>query len=179
MLFLCQDRIQTCGMSSSNRNSHTPPPSPVSPETAGLAGDGLKSSGLIASAPVGEPAVFSADLKGNITSCNFAATTILGYEAHEILGKNLSAIFSANHDTGRGKRTSSFVDSAVASEHYESRAVCRSKSDKDVVGRLAATLLRDVRSAPAVLVCFFTPGAEAHQASATSPGSEGNEKSRI
>jgi len=133
------------------------------------------------SSPVGEEAVLSADLQGNIVSCNQAATRILGYMAPEILGRTLSSIFSSNHDSRLGGRQSSIVDSAIELGHYESKIGARSKSGRDVNGQLSVTLLRGVGSTPAGLVCFFTPAKEATSLAPTAgkQSPEGGDLSRI
>ncbi len=129
----------------------------------------------------GEAAVFWADLKGCILSCNRAASEILGYSSTEMLGKNLASLFIPGADEA-GRSPSGLVEAAIEVGHCEETGRAQGKSGKSVPGIFSLTVLRGVDSSPAGLVCFFnvdTPGDPGYVVDGGGAGTEKEEASRI
>jgi PAS domain S-box-containing protein len=108
------------------------------------------------------PAVFSTDLAGNFTSCNFAFAQLAGSPSQEMLGRNFWNLFSRD---GRSspQDPSEFQKSILNSASDPAGCVWSfllQAAGKQSKVRLSATLMRDSASQPAAVVVVVTPISE-------------------
>jgi PAS domain S-box-containing protein len=108
-------------------------------------------------------AIFSTNLRGEFVACNSAFTKLLGYSPQDLIGRDLSAMFSP---TLKGSRNDSvqlcreILTTASKQEEYDCRLFARPQSGDSFAVRLSATLLRDSASAPSSLLTVVTPISE-------------------
>ena len=87
-----------------------------------------------ATKPTASPAalaVFSANLGGEFTACNFAFTKLLGYAPEEIMGRHFSALFDRTQASSRNDSSQlgrEIVTAASAQDDYDGRLFARPKS---------------------------------------------------
>jgi PAS domain S-box-containing protein len=117
-----------------------------------------------ANAPAG-PAVFFADLKGNLTACDQAFSQLLGWTPQELRGNNFGVLFS-RHAAGNAHYDpleETILATASERGRYESEVWIQTKSGKSLHVQLCVTLVRDHTSAPTGMVGVLTestnPGA--------------------
>jgi PAS domain S-box-containing protein len=104
------------------------------------------------------PAVFFADLKGNLTACDQTFSQLLGWLPHELHGKNVGAFFS-NNASGKAHHDpleKTIIDVASQQSRYQSEICAHSKSGNTLHVQLCVTLLRDHTSVPLGMVGVFT-----------------------
>ena len=118
-------------------------------------------------------AIFSANLRGEFVACNAAFTKLLGYAPPELLGRDLSALFTP---TLKASRNDSYqickeiLAAASKQEEYECRLFAQPKSGSSFAVHVSATLLRDAASVPASLLAVVVPVAEAPAKAASADG---------
>jgi PAS domain S-box-containing protein len=108
------------------------------------------------SAGVRGVAVFSADLKGNITGCNDAALRIFSCSAAEVLGRTLAAVISGEGGAEQSQLQKTMLTAVVEHGQYRSSQSCQNKAAKDFTAELTVTLLRDLESAPVGMVALLS-----------------------
>jgi PAS domain S-box-containing protein len=94
--------------------------------------------------------IFTTDLNGIITSCNRGVNRY-GFEAKELVGKNIAAFYGVEQQTFLA---SGAIASVLEEGRFEGELRCRTKSGKDVDVHLCLTLLRDSNAAPAGILGF-------------------------
>src|SRR6266481_5632482 len=97
-----------------------------------------------------QDAVFTTDLNGIITSCNRGVNRY-GFEAKELVGKNIAAFYGVEQQTFLA---SGAIASVLEEGRFEGELRCRTKSGEDVDVHLCLTLLRDSNAAPAGILGF-------------------------
>ena len=97
-----------------------------------------------------QDAVFTTDLNGIITSCNRGVNRY-GFEAKELVGKNIAAFYGVEQQTFLA---SGAIASVLEEGRFEGELRCRAKSGEDVDVHLCLTLLRDSNAAPAGILGF-------------------------
>jgi PAS domain S-box-containing protein len=115
--------------------------------------------------------VFTANLKGEITSCNKGVSRY-GYAATEVLGKNLGSLFELG-----GSETGECRAMAAVLEEGRYEVECRLHGKADKAGsevHLCLTVLRDGRSEPAGMVGISIDISERRQAGRSGAGSAGS-----
>jgi PAS domain S-box-containing protein len=123
---------------------------------------------------VGEIAVLSTDLEGNVIGCNEAALKIFGCTPAEILGRTLAAFIGGNDGT---KQLQKILLAAVLKDgHYRFSPRCRTKSRKEFIAELSITLLRDAKSEPAGMVALVSVVEEKISKASVSVPAKGGEK---
>jgi PAS domain S-box-containing protein len=105
-------------------------------------------------------AVFSANLKGNITGCNDAALKIFGFSAAEVLGRTLAALISGEDGDGQSQLQKTMLTAVLEGGHYRSLHTCQGKDAKDFTAELTVTLLRDLESTPVGMVAMLSVAEE-------------------
>ncbi len=122
----------------------------------------------------GDLAVLSADLKGNITSCNQQALNLFGCNAAEILGRSLAALVSPGNAVEQTQLNGIMLAAVLGDCHYRTSQPCRSKSDKELTAEWTVTLLRDGKSAPVGMAALLSVEERPNRSSvpARTPGSE-------
>ncbi len=106
----------------------------------------------------GDLAVLSADLKGNITSCNQPALKLFGCTAAEIQGRSLAALISPGNAAEQTQLHGTMLAAVLEDGHYRTSQPCRSKSDKELTAEWTFTLLRDGKSAPVGMAALLSVG---------------------
>ena len=106
-------------------------------------------------------AVFSADLRGELTACNSAFSKLLGYAPEEILGRHFSALFTRTQQPGRsdaGDLGKEIISTAASGqEDFDGRLLARPKTGSNFPVQFSATLLRESAVAPAALLVVVVP----------------------
>src|SRR6266478_2514043 len=97
-----------------------------------------------------QDAVFTMDLQGIITSCNRGVNRH-GFEAKELVGKNIAAFYGVEQKTFLA---SGAIASVLEEGRFAGELRCRTKSGEDVDVHLCLTLLRDSNAAPAGILGF-------------------------
>src|SRR6267378_6804852 len=97
-----------------------------------------------------QDAVFTTDLNGIITSCNRGVNRY-GFEAKELVGKNIAAFYGVEQQTFLA---SGAIASVLEEGRFAGELRCRTKSGGDVDVHLCLTLLRDSNAAPAGILGF-------------------------
>ncbi len=135
--------------------------------SAGRSGSKKLPAALDASA-IGEIAVLSADLDGNITGCNRTALKIFGCTPAVVFGRTLAAFLSgdnaANHQLQK-----TMLEAVLRNGQYHSYLQCQGEAEKSFTAELSITLLQDGRSAPAAMVAMLSV-AEEKSSLARAPG---------
>jgi PAS domain S-box-containing protein len=151
---LCQDQLQTCGMTTANINSQLL----VGSIAATNAGQ-LDAETSTASAPVagsGLIAVLSTDLEGNITACNEAVLTMFGCSVAEVLGRKPAAFIAGEDSAERLEWQESILASVLKNGQHRCFIRRQSKDEKHFTADLTVTLLRDGRSVPSGMVAMVS-----------------------
>ncbi len=123
-------------------------------------------------------AVFSANPQGELTGCNPALLQLFGYALAEVIGKNLSILFSAPAKRAVEKRTQEselcreVIAAAISPDGYRARATAYRKSGESFAVQFSATALRGVASSPAVVMGIIVPiaGVPARNSESTQTG---------
>lgn len=89
--------------------------------------------------------VIATNLDANITGGNTTALQLYGYSPAELLGKNLTLLYSEEE---RAMLHSAVIASVQEKGHYQAELRTRSKSGSDVYVHLSLTLLVDKNSIP-------------------------------
>ena len=114
-------------------------------------------------------AVFSADLKGQISACNAAFCKLLGYSPVELAERDFSVLFSqsleANGDDAKAVKKAILSGTSAAAD-YQCRLFARPKIGTNFPVQFTATMLG---SAPAALLAVVTPVAESDDAGTPAP----------
>jgi PAS domain S-box-containing protein len=162
------------GMSSGNLNSR-----PRGTTTAST-GSGHAISGELLTpvhAAVGPGvAVVSANLEGNITTCDEETARIFGCTPAKILGRKLAAL--AVEDDGSEQRhlQKTLLDTVLEQGRYRSLLRRQAHSGKQITTELSVTLLRDAVSAPAGIVALISVSEqESKPAAAQDADAEGDD----
>ena len=105
-------------------------------------------------------AIFSTDLQGGFRACNAAFTELLGYSAHELVGRDLSMIF-ASTEKANGDNLSLFRSALLTVTSMGGDCQCRMfvhpKSAASFPLQFSATLLRDSASTPVAVIAILVP----------------------
>jgi len=104
----------------------------------------------------GEMAVFTADLRGNLTGCNQAFSQLFGYLPKELLGRTFHPLFSSEQ---QGDDDAPFRPGAVAQEFFDLKLRAHPKSGRSFDVRLTISDLDDGSAVPVGLVGVVTPAA--------------------
>ena len=117
----------------------------------------------------GSIAVLSADLAGNITSCNGAALRMFGGTPPEILGRTLAALMSGDGNAESHQLQKIMLAAVLEDGQYQSSRRCESKAEKRFTAEWSVTLLRDGTSAPAGMVALLSVAEEKSNPGPCSP----------
>ncbi len=134
---------------------------------------------------VGGLAVLSADLKGNITSCNQDALKIFGCSAADVRGRTLAAFISGEDGTEQSQLHKTMLAEVLEDGQYRSSHRCQNRAEKQFTAELTVTLLRDGKSVPVGMVALLSvakarPNLSSVQTKAqASEGSEEDEAAHI
>jgi len=103
-------------------------------------------------------AVFSCDLDGKIGGCSPAFAKLLEYSPSEIASRNLFSLFlpQAANAKDKDQLRSGIMASASAQQDYYSKLFATSKSGTSVPVEFTATVLRDGKSSPVLIVGTVT-----------------------
>jgi PAS domain S-box-containing protein len=124
------------------------------------------SAGLIAPGILDQlqDAVFTADLRGKITSCNQAVTRY-GFAPEDLIGKTVAELFCIDSQTSAIDHA---IASVIATGRFESEFTGDANTSRTL--RLCLTLLRDSHGAPAgILGISIAMGASSPAESAATP----------
>jgi len=105
-------------------------------------------------------AVFSADLQGEFKACNSAFTSLLGYPARELVGREFSALFIPGgvvngKDKEQLRRT--ILNETSSQGQYNAQLQAQPKTGSSFAVDFSATMLRDSASSPVAIVGVVTP----------------------
>jgi PAS domain S-box-containing protein len=139
-------------LSSQRQGSQREAPASSGGGVSSAVSEALRTPVLNASSTAGF-AVFSADLKGNITGCNAAALKILGCTLVEIMGRTLATLFSDN-DGAQLQQT--LLDAVLHDGSYRTSPRFQTKAQKDFTAELSVTLLQAGDSTPAGMVAMLS-----------------------
>ncbi len=134
---------------------------------------------------IGGLAVLSADLNGNITSCNQDALKIFGWSAADVRGRTLAAFISGEDGTEQGQLHKTMLAEVLQDGQYRSSHRCQNRAEKQFTAELTVTLLRDGKSVPVGMVALLSvakarPNLSSVQTKAqASEGSEEDEAAHI
>jgi PAS domain S-box-containing protein len=135
------------------------PDRPASPQSA----DSEKAAAVFTPG-AGAIAVFSTDLKGELTACNAAFSQLLGYSAAELRGRSLASLFT-DSETVNPKQQSKLQQTILAAvsdqDGYRSQLYACHKAGKNFPVNISATVLRDATSMPASVMGMVSPAAVA------------------
>ena len=125
------------------------------------------------------PAVFFADLKGNLTACDQKFSQVLGWTPDELQGRKLSTLFSRN-DTGKAlDGLETILASASAQGRYQSEVHAHTKAGESLDAQLYVSLVCGHTSTPIGIVGLLIDAAangraetsQTNQATASADGS--------
>ena len=135
-------------MTTSNRNSSSQRPAESSVPAATARSAAHESV---------EPAVFSLNREGDFVACNQAFARLCGYEASELAGRGISAIFSGEEQSaGRQARLVKTILGAAIEQGWSCSDLClETKSGKSISVNLSLTVLND-GAMPAGLVALVS-----------------------
>ena len=105
---------------------------------------------------IGEIAVLSADLEGNVIGCNEAALRVFDCNPAGVEGRTLAAFLASDDGTALRQLQETMLAAVLRDGHYRSPLRCQTKARKDFMAELSVTLLRDGDSAPAAMVAMLT-----------------------
>ena len=116
-------------------------------------------------------AVFSANLDGLITASNSVFSELGGYASQQLLGRNLSTLFSQDGSSGKQDQSQlqkTILAAAGNPAGYQENLFLQTADGNRLRVQLSATLMRDSASLPAAVVVFVSPLAEPAAAPAIS-----------
>ncbi len=177
---LCQDQLQTCGMTAANINSQllgtavgSIAATRAASETSEVLGQDSSSAEV--------PAVLYADLHGNINAFNEAALKIFGRSPGEILGQTLGAFITGERGGEPSELQKAILGSVLKQGHYRGSVQCQRQDEQEFTADLSITLLRDGRSVPVGMVAMLFVAAKLKTVpvprEAQSPGREADDES--
>jgi len=94
--------------------------------------------------------VVSITLYGIITSWNVGSELLLGYKAHEMIGKHISSIYPEKDH----KLLKEGMDAAIKDEKFSSEVHLIKKSNKILPAELTLTLLKDAKGEAVGIICY-------------------------
>ena len=94
--------------------------------------------------------VVSITLYGIITSWNFGSELLLGYKAHEMVGKHISSIYPEKEH----KLLKEGMDHAIKDERFSAEVHLVKKTNKIVPVELTLTLLKDAKGEAIGIICY-------------------------
>ena len=94
--------------------------------------------------------VVSVTLFGIITSWNVGSELLLGYKAHEMIGKHISSIYPEKDH----KLLKEGMDKAIKDEQFSAEVHLIKKSNKVVPAELTLTLLKDAKGESVGVICY-------------------------
>ena len=171
---LCQDQLQTCGMTAANSNSEAPV------TDAGCPGHETSGAFTWRAGSATETVVLYADLDGNITACDQAALARFDRDSSKVFGRPLAAFLTGDGDV-KSKNLQQFMLTTVLKHGQHRCSVpCQTRDNKRVHADLSLVLLRDGRSVPIGIVASIsiTDGkvdSESVTPQLASPGSDEDE----
>jgi PAS domain S-box-containing protein len=146
-------------MQPANLNSRHKAAEDARPNSAQPGSETLAAIALDAGA-AGGLAVLSADLAGNITSCNEAAMKMFGGTPAEILGRTLAALMSGDSNAESHQLQKTMLSAVLEDGGYQSSYPCQNKAGKLFTAEWSVSLLRDAKSAPAGMVAMLSVAEE-------------------
>ena len=124
----------------------------------------------------GEIAVFSTDLKGEITSCNQAALRMFGCSHEEVLGQTLTALISAEVDSAKPIALQDLLTTALKNGECRSSISRRAADGRSFTIELTITPMRDGGSAPAGMIAMFSAAEERSNSASALQSSQEHQK---
>ena len=94
--------------------------------------------------------VVSITLYGIITSWNVGSELLLGYKAHEMIGKHISSIYLEKDH----KLLKEGMDTAIKDEKFSGEVHLVKKSNKILPAELTLTLLKDAKGEAVGIICY-------------------------
>jgi len=152
---LCQDQLQTFGMTAANINSQLSG-TPVAANEAGCAASETSEAYALDAGGAGVFAVLSADLEGNIIACNEAVLKMFACTAAEVLGRTLDVFIEGEHRAEAIKLQENMLGAVHKQGQYRCSVRCQTSAEKHFTADLSVTLLRDGRSVPTGMVAMLS-----------------------
>jgi PAS domain S-box-containing protein len=135
------------------------PEGPVSSQSADA-----EKAGAGSPAWSGSVAVFSTNVKGELTACNTAFSQLLGYSAQEIQGRNFTSFFATTEKANAKQHTDlqqAVLAAASEPNGYRAQLFACPKGGKSFPVQVAASLLSGANSAPAGVIGMVSASAQA------------------
>jgi two-component system response regulator AtoC len=146
-------------MSTVNLNSQLGAPARAGHGAGRFVSETQRAAALDAS-PIGDIAVLSADLEGNVTGINGAALKLFGCTPAEGLGQTLAAFLSGDGGAEQRQLQETMLAAVLRDGQYRSSLRCQTKARRDFDAELSVTLLRDGGSAPSGMVAMLSVSEE-------------------
>ncbi|HTT18484.1 MAG TPA: sigma 54-interacting transcriptional regulator [Candidatus Sulfotelmatobacter sp.] len=106
------------------------------------------------------PAVFCANLQGQLASCNSGFARLLGYSATEIVGRDFSSLFAqvrAFKGKENGELRKAILNATLSDGGYCCKLLAQAKSGATLEVEFSASLLRDASSSPTAIAVVLMP----------------------
>jgi PAS domain S-box-containing protein len=109
-------------------------------------------------------AVFSTDVKGELTACNAAFSQLLGYSSEELHGRMFAALFSTTEKSNSKQQSElqqAVLKAASEQDGYRSQLYACPKSGKSIAVQIMASLLHNGDSTPVAMAGIVIPATPA------------------
>jgi transcriptional regulator with PAS, ATPase and Fis domain len=178
---LCQDQLQTYGMTAANSNSQLP--AAVTADDAGCPGKEPSGASALRANGSADMVVLYADLEGNVTACDEAALARFDRDPSEVFGRPIAVFLTGESGTESKNLQQSMLASVHKLGQYQCSVPRQTTDDEALRADLSLTLLRDGRSVPTGIVALIsvtsaTVASTSVRRQAPSPESEEEESPR-